>query len=268
MREQRNIETQNDLSSMMRTIHHWLNYTAQVSRIDLLAESSLRFPIMEYIERSLNHTCCFMERPYEDFADTKFKNTKFVDVMWETEKCDVIMELKYVRENMNVSSEKQRYFNDIVRMGLALGHRKNENKDRRCFFITCGQSEPFMDKIAGNINIKNANSLGDKENGGEFIENNFNEWLCFESGEKVIEKEIRYPSDKDAKFASYFSNFIKEYYEEKGKTEKDQLVDFALYKDLFPEIIFTNQISLICRKDNVNQSLGLWEISITSKKYK
>ena len=181
MRVQRPIETNIQVRKMMESVHHWLNYTHQVCRIDLLAESSLRYPTMEYLERNtLNQDCC-MERPYNDFMGVEFKTNKYLDIMWGEKSKDFLMELKYVGLSTNLYTEKQRYFNDIVRLSLALKHR--DNRERKCYFVVCGKSDLIETELKGikipNV-VKNWNSIGSGKPKVEKKVTMFNTWLSFE----------------------------------------------------------------------------------------
>ena len=269
MRTQRKIETVYDIQKMMSTIHQWLNYTHQVSRIDLLAESSLRFPIMEYLERNTKNQECYLENIYNNFIAEKFKNEKYVDVMWGDRKMDFLMELKYVSQSTNFSQEKQRYFDDIVRMALALKFLPTEQKKRKCFFLVCGKSDLIKNGLRG-FSVKDsskANTLDSKQYEQEQRDTTFNKWLNCEDHNTLKSEEYKEIKFQDKEIEKYFSNFIKKYFNLRETIKnKDDLVNLPLYKELFPNIIYTKQVYLMEGPEPGGQTLGLWEISLRKQR--
>lgn len=263
MRKSRQINSDNDIPMMMYTIHHWLNYTNQVSRIDLLAESSIIYPTMEYIERNTGNSTCYMEREYDEFTDTKFINNKYLDLMFEGEKFNFLMEFKYVSKSTNNEDEKQRYFNDIVRLGLALKNIKEKDKKTRCYFVVCGQLEWFNKSLFSQSTTTKSNSF-DKTNTNENIldpHNEFNMWIALEEKPKDSYRTI---DISEPKFRTRYVKFILEYFKgnKKEKIDDDQEKELLLseFKDRFSPTLYTKRIRLLKGNDSEGQILGIWEV--------
>lgn len=260
MRENRNIDNINFERAMMHAIHHWLNYMCKVSRIDILAEDAIKFPLIEYIERNLDVKKSYLERGYEEFLiQDIFNDQKRVDVMWEDEETEYLIELKYVKENSYTQS--QRYFNDIVRLSLALKLKKE--KKRRCFLLICGSAAYFAEQLIGKTtsttdDIDDPNRSSPKR---ETLSTQFSKWLSFEDESGELERSINFTKEKlDTKF----KNFIKEYFqvdERKKRTRKKDKSENVKYLSSF----CTHRIWLR-HDENDEQSAGLWEVMDSSQK--
>lgn len=262
MRESRSIANTYDIQLMMTTVHHWLNYMHKVSRIDMLAESSIIYPTMEYIERSTNAEKCYMERAYDEFTTTIFKNKKYVDLMWEGESDIFLMEFKYVGTSTSAVEERQRYFNDITRLSLALKYKKNENKNIRCFFVVCGKEDLYEDQVLGRRkhNAVTGVSLTKKKGRKPKIKSEFNNWIALDNTQKDIFRSIEY---KNTELRRRFLYFIAEYYlGNKDKTFTDEEGEELLkkYENTFVPKFFTQRISIMNEGNMGGQVLGIWEV--------
>lgn len=259
----RNINIKPFEPAMMKTIHHWLNYMCKVSRIDLLAEDAIKYPLMEFIERNLSVEKGRIERNYEEFLSADFFNSdKYVDISWEDKDTEYYLELKYVKNN--TKNKKQYYFNDLVRLSLALRFRGESKKQRRCFFVVCGNTKEFKEQFHGHLpqkDMQGGNAIPKKK--GRKPTNPFAEWLRFncDINDGYGYKEITYDSKA---IKSPFVNFIKEYFKADNKSSTSNKVkkinreENAVYLCSF----YTKYIWL---SDDMNdeQSTGLWEVMLT-----
>lgn len=257
MRKSEPINRTNVNRAMMQAIHYWLNYTCKVSRVDLLAESSIRFPLMEYIERYLEAETCYLERKYEDFlSEDIFNAHKYIDVMWEKGNTEYLIELKYISKHTKQDKEKQRFFNDLVRLSLALKLSK-DGKQRKCYFLVCGDAQCFGEQMCGIIQYDTINNVGNSitKQKNETIETEFAKWLALEEDEQMddtnVYKSIKY-NDTDSRFV----NFCKDYFENssKDKKKKKDKKDNRKYLGSFK----TRKIWLNAKNDE--KMTGLWEI--------
>ena len=246
--------------TMMRTIHYWLNYMCKVSRVDLLAEDAIKFPLLDYMERNLSISKGQTEQNYNEFLTQGFFNTdKYIDITLEDEETEYFIELKYVKNDTR--AKKQLYFNDLVRLSLALRVSKYQKK-RRCFFIVCGNTAEFKEQFHGLLSqedTQGGNAIGKKR--GRKPKNPFAEWLQFNLNVKDRYKEIVY--DADTKTIS-FKNFIKDYFSADNKSisskkrKKINKEENVMYLCSF----YTKLIWLA--DDYVDeQSTGLWEVMLT-----
>ena len=184
-------------------VYSWLNYMSYVSESNVLAESSIRYPLAEFIERRLQrpvtlefyHPCvhqppsghkrCIdfvfskIKRENDNDKDNKILNTLDNKIGEER----VYIELKYISENFKNTNEKQRVFNDLVRLALV------SSKTNDCYFILCGGNEDFCQIIKGLREIKDGKipTSTEKKTPQESIRSDYAKWLYFEKkGEKTI----------------------------------------------------------------------------------
>lgn len=266
MRESRKIENVNTDRAMMQAIHYWLNYSCKVSKVDLLVESSIRFPLMEYIERYLNANKCYLERKYEDFlSEDIFNTTKSADIMWEKNEIEYILELKYLSKDTNKEQERQRFFNDLVRLSLALKLKKD--KERRCYFLICGDAVHFGEQMCGSIKQENG------DNGGNLLENKdvdpeidteFSNWLALNKrGVADAYAHIIYDINN---VSPRFKKFIKEYFEISEATEKTQRKPRKKDRTSNTKYLYSFYTKRVWLEyENDEKMTGLWEIVLTDE---
>lgn len=248
--------------AMMRTVHYWLNYMSRVSRIDLLAEDAIKFPLLEYIERNVSINKGQTEQNYDEFLTKGFFNTdKFIDISFKDEKTEYFIELKYVKND--TKAKNQLYFNDLVRLSLAL-RVNNSSKNRRCFLVVCGKATEFKEKFHGR------KTQGDMS-GGDFVNNKrgrkptnpFAKWLRFDFKTDNGYKEIVY--DPNATKGP-FKNFIKEYFEADKKandSKKKKKIDREENVTYLGS--FYTKLRHISEENDDEQSTGLWEVVLTKE---
>lgn len=114
---------------LARAIYHWLNYHSNVTKTKLLAESSVRYSIAEYLERNLNSKV-ELEFPHPIFP------SKRLDFKFTSELGNGFIEVKYVQASTRYTSEKQRFFNDLIRLASL-----DSSNDR--LFILCGPTDDY-----------------------------------------------------------------------------------------------------------------------------
>ncbi len=251
---------------MMQAIHYWMNYTCKVSKIDLLAEASIRFPLMEYIERYLNAEHFYLERKYEDIlSDDIFNITKKADIMWEMKDVEYVMELKYISNDTGKEHEKQRYFNDLVRLSLAL--ELSKAKERKCYFLVCGNAQDFGDQMCGRIKSSGVNDVGNslkkEKSRKQEIRTEFANWFVLKEMNKAKNhkndyKHIVYGNNK---FKTRFEKFVNEYFkidapvdgEKKTKRKKDKSENIKYLCSFYTKRVWLNYI-------DDEKMAGLWEV--------
>ncbi len=120
------------IRNVANVVHSWMSYLYEVSETKhLAAESSLRYPISELLERKddiklemeVRHPC--------------FKR-KRIDFMWTYKKqpsYGAYLEVKYVRDQ---SINTQDFFDDIFRLALI-----DENAHFKKYFLVCGKTIDF-----------------------------------------------------------------------------------------------------------------------------
>ena len=120
-----------NLYILAQSIFYWLNYNSTVTKSNLLLESSVRFPLVECLERRIG-AIVELEADHEVFDGLK------VDFRYTLSNKDHYIELKFLHDYSNNPQERKRYFDDLVRLAL-LG---DEN-----FFILCGNWEYLENRV-------------------------------------------------------------------------------------------------------------------------
>lgn len=124
------------LATLSQAIYLKLSYYQAVSYANVLAESSIRYPVAEYLERRLFYNQIVLEYPNPVFKKRRcdlYVNKGSAD--------ETIFEFKYVRDT--TSYEFQDYFDDIIRLHylhligiqslfVVCGNTLNYNNQFRC----------------------------------------------------------------------------------------------------------------------------------------
>lgn len=188
-------------------ILYWLNYVAITSEnADILAESSVRYPLAEYIERRIKKDVAL---EYNHPLNTR----KRIDFMFPRDKDEqapkigsgrTYIELKYARKNTAQNNEIQRIFDDLARLSLV-------SENNACYFIMCGSTTNFQCYFEGKgINYEEIISSGKiilpeystGNNRGAKSGTDYQRWFEFEfgNGGKIIDMNLQ----ENKKFADDF----------------------------------------------------------------
>jgi hypothetical protein len=247
-------------------IYSWLNYISYISDSNVLAESSIRYPLAEFIERRLHrpvtlefyHPCVPQpERGHKkciDFVFSKLENDNDIENTFENKIGEerVYIELKYINEDFQYSNEKQRVFNDLVRLALV----SSETND--CYFILCGGNEDFCQFVKGSPEVKkgkvptyNGMATPTKE-----IRSDYAQWLYLEkTGENEAIMTIDSNSVKSIKGTkNYREGFDNEYNHKKDKSNVKNPVEI-------PKTIYTKRV-YISDNSGVSQKMmvAIWKV--------
>ncbi len=228
-----------ELCKLTRAIHNWLTYNSIVSRAELLAESSIRYPLCEYIERQMGLKC-ELEFDHELFVQ------KSIDFYWENEQGEDkeinYLELKFVRKDTTSRKETRRVFDDLYRLSYL------QKDNAKCYFIMCGDTQLFLQQFKESKALRpkrgrpRKNPISQNGEDNLQLENHvFQDWFSFKEAdaEKTIKQE-------EKKYDDVYNNFKKHY-----KLIKSD-PDFQWRKSF--------KTRLVEYVDNKNQSIGLWEV--------
>lgn len=121
------------------SLHNWLNYISTVQRGYVLAESSIIYPVSEYVASQTGNTKVFLEEEHPNLTG------KFIDLRlfkrFLGENVEFGFEFKYARiDYTEKSGEKQRIFDDLLRLKIF----KESKKNRKAYFIICGSQLDFL----------------------------------------------------------------------------------------------------------------------------
>ena len=124
-------QAQKTIKSICNVVHSWMGYIYEVSSTKhFAAESSLRYPIVGYLERL--GAIIEMEEKHPIFPGSQ------IDFKWTLKDNVSYMEMKYVR---NRTINIQSIYDDIFR--LALIPEENAHK----YFLICGENHDFETHI-------------------------------------------------------------------------------------------------------------------------
>ena len=215
-----------ELAKMSHAINLRLSYYVAISYANLLAESSIRYPIVEYLERRLGYKTIKLEHEHEVFKRTRCDVYVERKKGNETEK--IIFEFKYVRDN--TSTLFQDYFDDLLRL-----HYLHE-KGIQSLFVVCGNPINFNNQFR---RIKSRTvQLGNKNGRPCGV---FSQILSFSIGNP----------NKRFSVNDYRSNY------RDFRSHYEFIDDDILHPDDL--IIQTRLISLIYKDGQ--QSVGIWEVT-------
>ncbi len=242
------------IESILRSsqcVYNWLGYLSKASdNSKLIAESSIKFPFVECLER---HS---IKDIYLEYRHPLFKG-KRIDVCvgsnaeseidFDTIQ-NVFIEFKFVRGDTLSDKEKQRYFNDIMRLSCL----KKKCPQSTCYLLICGETISFNDAFRYCPGFKDISSMlvdkkGKKRKNKKSI---YNKWLSF-----------------NMQFREKSTDFSKIQYNKYIKSFKDEYLckkrDGVAVEDKEILILNTHLKLMLPSKGSIDNSysLGLWEIS-------
>ena len=163
----------NKILDMRHAIGLWMNYYSVVcSSHKVLHEASIRYPLVEYLERRGN-VAGFLEDKHSLFVNRP------IDFQWELDKKHYCLEAKYARTGYtDDKKELQRYFDDICRLYFSI---ENEDRDIALFLI-CGKAEDcstcFIPTDSSILEIEDI-----PDNHVDAFVKRYNSFLLFQEGE-------------------------------------------------------------------------------------
>lgn len=233
-------------SQLAATIKWWLNYTSSVGRDYILSEGAIKFPLVEYLERS-NVEHIELEYSHPDFSKKRF-DLFFIEKITRLE---YVYEFKYIKNaSTKDRDEKQRIFDDLMRLFVYV------NSSRKGNFLICGEQAEFVanfqriQKYQGAIRTRQASSLPTKFTSEGF----YTEWFSFEPSSPV--KEINLQT-QNSEYREIYDQFKSDYSSCYLRKTGNQL--------RLPNSIQTKLLYLsdqIAGEDTIYQPsrIGIWEV--------
>lgn len=214
-----------DFATLSQVIKLRLSYYEAISYAKVLAESSIRYPVVEYLERRLSYKNLVLE-----FSNPTFLRRRcdlYVERGTGVQKEKIVFEFKYVRDT--TSGLFQDYFDDILRLHYL------HNVGMQALFIVCGSTLDFNTQFRSTKKRTTLHSTKKSRPSGLF-----SRCLSFSTGAptKIISTN---------KYKKYYGEFCKNY-------------SFRLPHITHPAAINlqTRLITLI--NDFEQQSVGIWEV--------
>ncbi|HKC69869.1 MAG TPA: hypothetical protein VKG26_16655 [Bacteroidia bacterium] len=124
--------------NMGGAIEHWLGFQDKIGRSFMMNEDALKYPLSDYLvnDGSINIKSIDLEYPHPNFSN------RLVDLAISdaaNKQLNNLFELKLAKSTTRHQSEKQRIFNDLIRLHLA-----NKVASDKCYFIITGKSVNFQ----------------------------------------------------------------------------------------------------------------------------
>lgn len=188
------IPHQTEIQQLAQSIYHWLNYVDTVSKSQLLLESSVRYPLAEYIERQVQAKVS-LEDPHPRF------DGHFLDFVYKKNKSLRNIELKFLHEFSNDTNERQRIFNDLIRLAVLKA---------KGFFILCGNKFDFNNIIAYTPGTLDGKNMPDGRIVRTRRRNDFSKWLPLEYSKDPITFQIASFPKYIHRFENYYGFFPEE----------------------------------------------------------
>ncbi|EGV44166.1 hypothetical protein BZARG_1001 [Bizionia argentinensis JUB59] len=243
------MEREISLIQLANTIQWWLSYTSAVGRSYVLTESAIKFPLAEYLERTE------LKELTLEYLHPKLSNRNFDLHFIDSKKKNTAIEFKYVRNGYTrTTAEKQRIFNDLMRLSLYL---ENDNK---CYFLICGAQNDFSTDFK-NLEIKTVKSQYiqprkiNQTKINKTIETFYTKWFSFDMKKpvKVIELKL-----DQTEFGKIYSSFLEEYELAYEKATDEKL---NLPKTIETKLIYLSQ--QIKHETDIFQpaNIGIWEVT-------
>ena len=214
----------------------WLNYLNAIGRGYVINESSIKYPVAEYLEKSISEK----DNIKLEYNHPLLKK-RSIDLYYKNDKEQIAFEFKYIKNGSTTKpSEKQRVFNDLLRLHYFL-----ENGGDKAYFLICGKKDEFRNSFM-EIPIPGDKTLPIPK---KVFSKFYHHWLDFEDDKTEKKINIKNPH---ADFKANCDKFYKEYKPKKGKT-------INKLDSIKTKLIFLSQ-EIVDSKIPENLRIGIWEV--------
>ena len=175
------------IANMGGAIEHWLGFQDKIGRSFMMNEDALKYPLSDYLvnDGSVDIKSINLEKPHPNFSD------RLVDVsIFDSGNgaLNNVFELKLAKSATRNKSEKQRIFNDLMRLHLA-----NIVTGDKCYFIITGKSINFQRDFQNYPNT-----------GSSF----YKQWFAFVRGQSLT---FDVATETNATYLSIYQTFVSKY---------------------------------------------------------
>lgn len=244
------------VSQLGTALMWWLSYTTSVGRDYVLSESSIKLPLAEYLERS-NVTGIVLEYGHPKLSKRRF------DLFFQTKdtksnKQNNAFEFKYIKNSSTIKSdEKQRIFDDLLRLHLYL-----EN-DNNSYFLICGdqyefstnfQNIPTPKNSASNnyITPKTINSVVQLNQSNGF----YTEWFSFDISNPDKKIDLQ---NQNTEYKSIYDGFVSDY---SNAYNKKTGLTLQLPKSITTQLVFLTQSNQHTTGISEPSKIGIWKVIV------
>lgn len=224
-----------------------LQYLDNVSDHMSLAESHIKYPLVEFLERKKHCKDIELEVPMKKFYYRRH------DVAFKCEDQQIVMEFKYLHNAKISEHETQRIFDDILRLKYGL-----DDGYSRALMLICGKSEDVIPNFLGKERLEDENIPEHTE--GEEIATETTQlakWFPLSQEEDAV---ITYEPNKS--FISEFEARYINHYKNKATAEKPYNPSFISAVSETLNIKTSLKTINITKADNSYPSylVSIWEI--------
>ncbi len=223
-----------NVSNMGAAIAHWLGFQDKIGRSFMMNEDALKYPLADYLVNAGNtdvETIKF-EYPHPNFSS---RQVDLAIINNTTKEINNMFELKLAKQITRDTSEKQRIFDDLMRLYLA-----SLVTTSKCYFIIVGKSVNFEENFR-----KLEVSKADKTSF-------YNKWFAFSSSKATQTTTFDVSAENDPNYQTNYQDFLERYSKDK-------------YQGATP-LQLPNQIRTTCEfvtalDINTPYMAGIWSIS-------
>jgi len=175
------------VENMGGAIEHWLGFQEKIGRSFMMNEDALKYPLSDYLVNSGNVDIksVSLEKAHPNFTNRLVDVSVFDDT---NTTLNNVFELKLAKTTTRNQSEKQRIFNDLMRLYLA-----NIVTADKCYFIISGKSTNFLRDFRDYPN--SANGF-------------YKKWFSFVKGQSLT---FDVATETDADLLAIYQTFITKY---------------------------------------------------------
>ena len=183
----------NNLTLIANTINLHLSYLYNVSSSINILESSIQYPLLEYMERRTHYSDISLEYKHPAFQK------KRCDIFWKDENGhSCVMEMKY---HKNHSTNIDYVLKDIIRLYFALDCGFSS------FFLLCTQkkdTQPIINNPLDVERIKKATIENWSSNNTKSIEP-YEKWLSLDTSKKTL--EVKFCKENDVAYKELVESY-------------------------------------------------------------
>ena len=176
------------ISNMGGAVEHWLGFQDKIGRSFMMNEDALKYPLADYLvnEGGFNSNAISLEIPHPFFSN-RLMDLAVSDSNNQSQLKHSV-ELKLAKSTTRNQSERQRIFDDLMRLHLA-----NLVSNDKCYFIISGKTVHFQ------RDFKNYTL-----NGANFYSN----WFSFSKGQS---KSFNVLPETNLGYLNLYNSFITKY---------------------------------------------------------
>ena len=255
------------LKQIAESVQYYLSYFNTVTNLSRqIEESTIRYPVSEYVERKMEVSEAEFEHSMEGFPS---KRTDFIFKISKDKR--FAFEFKYVKaptethKRINYLLDFKLYFNDLVRLAYL-----NKEHHYRSFFLVAGESKNFSTFFQRDgMNTPELNKIEKEKENDRSLKGRFSDNLLSFDTSGEGENPIR---SFDASKLYYIKGNPREIYKDENNptvNKKDRVFFYEEFcnkynndKIVFPPDYYgidTTLITLLNAPAD-KQSVGLWEV--------